>query len=119
MRRRMMKNKNKEKNQNQEKFKSFNNIVGSKNISMMSVGRNTLSSYSGKDRLKEDNRNSLNISLLKPKKNYLIKEETNLFEKYFSSLTSYFRELTNEKKVNTIDKILKLRQVLDINISIF
>jgi hypothetical protein len=52
-----------------------NNIVCSKNISMMSAGRNTLSSYSGKDRLKEDNRHSLNISLLKPKKNYLIEEE--------------------------------------------
>ena len=119
MRRRMLKKKNKEKSQNQEKFKSFNNIVGSKNISMMSAGRNTLSSYSGKDRLKEDNRNSLNISLLKPKKNYLIEEETNLFEKYFSSLTPYFRELINEKNMNITDKILKLRQVLDINISIF
>ncbi len=119
MRRRMLKNKNKEKNQNQEKLKSFNNIIGSKNISIMSVGRNTLSSYSGKDRLKEDNRNSLNISLLKPKKNYLIEEETNLFEKYFSSLTPYFKELINEKNMNITDKILKLRQVLDINISIF
>ena len=121
LRRRMIKNKDKDKEKNQEKLRSFNNVIGSKKIkdSMINAGRYTLSSYSGKDRFYEDQRKSLNISFLKPKKNYLIEEETNLFEKYFSSLSPYFKELINEKNINTIDKILKLRQVLDINISIF
>ena len=121
MRRRIMKNKDKEKEKNQEMLKSFNNVMGSKNIKISSMRgeRHTLSSLSGKDRFSEDNRNSLNISFLKPKKNYLIEEETNLFEKYFNSLIPYFKELINEKNMNTTDKILKLRQILDINISIF
>ena len=122
MRRRMLKNKEKK----QEKMKSFNKVIGPKNVknSMMSMGlesgRHTYSSYSGKDRLSQDNRSSLNINFFKPKKNYLIEEESNLFEKYFNSFIPYFKELIFEnKKINTTDKILKLREALDINIANF
>ena len=123
MRRRMLKNKEKkiDKN-NQDKLKSFNNIIfESKNIrnSIMNMGRYTYSSKSGKDIFNEDDRNSINISYFKPKKNYLIEEERDLFEKYFFSLIPYFRELISDKDINTSDKILKLKEVLDINISTF
>ena len=123
MRRRMLKNKDKKINQyNQDKLKSFNNIfLESKNIpnSAMNMGRYTYSSKSGKDLFNEEERNSINISYFKPKKNYLIEEERDLFEKYFFSLIPYFRELISEENINTSDKILKLKEVLDINISTF
>ena len=94
MRRRMLKNKDKKINLiNQDKLKSFNNIIFESN--------------------------SINMSYFKPKKNYLIEEERDLFEKYFFSLIPYFRELISEKDINTSDKILKLKEVLDINISTF
>ena len=123
MRRRMLKNKDKKINLiNQDKLKSFNNIIfESKNIrnSTMNMGRYTYSTKSGKDLFNEDERNSINMSYFKPKKNYLIEEERDLFEKYFFSLIPYFRELISEKDINTSDKILKLKEVLDINISTF
>ena len=123
MRRRMLKNKDKKVNQiNQDKLKSFNNIIfESKNVrnSTINLGRYTYSSKSGKDIFNEDERNSINISYFKPKKNYLIEEERDLFEKYFFSLIPYFRELISNKNINTSDKILKLKEVLDINISTF
>jgi hypothetical protein len=119
----MLKNKDKKVNQiNQDKLKSFNNIIfESKNVrnSTINMGRYTYSSKSGKDIFNEDERNSINISYFKPKKNYLIEEERDLFEKYFFSLIPYFRELISNKNINTSDKILKLKEVLDINISTF
>ena len=121
MRRKMLKNKEKKQEKNKEKLKSFNNIIGPKNIrnSTMSMGRYTYSSNSGKERFNEDIRNSINYINSKPKKNYLIEEEINLFEKYFNSFIPYFKELINEKNMNINDKILKLREVLDMNINIF
>ena len=120
MRRRMIKNK--EKYQDKlNKFNNFNNIYDIKNIknSVISMGRPTFSATSGKERFSDDNRNNLNISLLKPRKNYLIEEERDLFEKYFNSLIPFFRELISEKNININDKILKLKEVIDINISTF
>ena len=105
MRRRMLKNKDKKVNQiNQDKLKSFNNIIfESKNVrnSTINMGRYTYSSKSGKDIFNEDERNSINISYFKPKKNYLIEEERDLFEKYFFSLIPYFRELISNKNINS------------------
>ena len=121
IRRRMLKNKEK----NQEKSKTFNKVIGPKNnrYSMTNMGlgsgRNTFSSYTEKERFGEDNRNSINISYFKPKKNYLIEEEPNLFEKYFNTLIPYFKELINERNINTTDKVLKLREVLELNIANF
>ena len=117
MRRRMIKNREK----NQDKLNMFNNLYDIKNIknSMMSMGRHNFSATSGKERFSDDNRNSLNISLLKPKKNYLIEEERDLFEKYFNSLIPFFRVLISDKDINITDKILKLKEVLDINIATF
>ena len=121
MRRKILKNKEKKSEKNQEKLKSFNKIIGPKNIrnSYMSMGRYTYSSYSGKEIFNEDNRNSINTNFSKPKKNFLIEEEINLFEKYFNSLIPYFQELINDKNMNINDRILKLREILDMNINIF
>ena len=120
MRRRMIKKKEKNIDKLND-FNSFNNLYDIKNIkkSMMNMGRHTFSVTSGKERFSEDNRNSLNISLLKPRTNYLIEEERDLFEKYFHSLIPFFRELISDKNININDKILKLKEVLDINISTF
>ena len=115
MRRKMLKNREK----NNEKFKSFNSNIKKSNIGV-SMGRKTFSSNSEKDRFREDIRNSsINMSYMKPNKNYLIEEESNLFEKYFNSLIPYFKELISERNMNRHDKILKLREVLDINIGTF
>ena len=121
MRRKILKNKEKKSEKNKEKLKSFNKIIGPKNIrnSYMSMGRYTYSSYSGKEIFDEDNRNSINTNFSKPKKNFLIEEEINLFEKYFNSLIPYFQELINDKNMNINDRILKLREILDMNINIF
>ena len=121
MRRKILKNKEKKSEKNKEKLKSFNKIIGPKNIrnSYMSMGRYTYSSYSGKEIFNEDNRNSINTNFSKPKKNFLIEEEINLFEKYFNSLIPYFQELINDKNMNINDRILKLREILDMNINIF
>ena len=67
------------------------------------------------------NSNSINININKinQRKKYLIEEESNLFEKHFNSFIPYFKELIAHKKINFNDKILKLREVLNINISNF
>ena len=124
MRRRMMKVKEINKEKNQEKFKIFNNVIGPKKIrnSEMSIrsDRYTYSTpYSEKDSNNENNRISLNINYFKPQKNYLIEEESQLFEKYFNTLIPYFKELINYKTKNTADKVFKLREALNLNINIF
>ena len=111
MRRKMLKNRDKKK-------EKFNNFIDSKNFRNSNLGGG-IGINRSKDRFSDDIRNSSNISYIKPKKNYLVEEESNLFEKYFNSLIPYFKELINEKKMNQNDKILKLREVLDINIGTF
>ena len=66
--------------------------------------------------------NTINSNTMTKRSNYLNEEESNLFEKYFSSLTPYFKELISDKsgqRFNINDKILKLREVLDTNILSF
>lgn len=88
---------------------SFNKISGSKSKSELSL--------KGKISSMEENSNTINI--IRQKKSYLVEEESNLFEKYFSSFIRYFKELESNKRINTNDKILKLREVLDLNINDF
>ena len=59
------------------------------------------------------------INIIRQKKSYLVEEESNLFEKYFSSFIRYFKELESNKRINTNDKVLKLREILDLNINDF
>ena len=88
---------------------AFNKISGSKSKSELSL--------KGKISSMEETSNTINI--IRQKKSYLVEEESNLFEKYFSSFIRYFKELESNKRINTNDKILKLREVLDLNINDF
>lgn len=91
---------------------SFNKITESNSKSEMSFKRKTSS-------MKEPSNTINTINIIRQKKSYLVEEESNLFEKYFSSFIRYFKELESNKRININDKILKLREVLDLNINDF
>ena len=114
-RRRERKKNDKNKESNQRKIKPLINISSNKigNINSMSKSRSRYSMNIS---------NTINSNTMTKRSNYLNEEESNLFEKYFSSLTPYFKELISDKsgqRFNINDKILKLREVLDTNILSF
>ena len=113
-RRKELKNKEIIIDKSPRKNKSFN--IFSPNKSIISGARNTLSMQENQSIL---NSNSININKINQRKSYLIEEESNLFEKYFNSFIPYFKELIANKKINFNDKILKLRETLNININNF
>ena len=88
---------------------AFNKVFESKSKSNMSL----------KARNSSIKITSNTINTIRQKKSYLIEEESNLFEKYFNSFIRYFKELESNKRININDKILKLREVLDLNINDF
>jgi hypothetical protein len=107
-RRKELKKKEKNIGINQKKVNSFINISSSSNIINKS---GNLSKISLENSIFNIKNNQI--------KSYLVEEESYLFEKYFNSFIPYFNELIINKNINTNDKILKLREVLDININNF
>ena len=107
-RRKELKKKEKNIGINQKKVNSFINISSSSNIINKSGNLSKISSENSIFNIKN---NQI--------KSYLVEEESYLFEKYFNSFIPYFNELIINKNINTNDKILKLREVLDININNF
>lgn len=117
-RRRELKKKEKNIETNQSKLKSFINISSSNNLKRKSSFASGVKSQFSMTE-EQNIKNNINLNSLKQRKNYLIEEENFLFEKYFNSFVPYFKELINNKGISTNDKILKLREVLDININHF
>ena len=118
-RRREMKRKEKNLEKNPKSFMN-NRIISSDKSSgnsfkiLSSKKTSNIKDYTNK-RISND----MSISSLSQRNIYLNEEENNLFEKYFNSFIPYFKELINNKKINTNGKILKLREVLDRTIDIF
>ena len=108
--------KNKEINIDKSPRKKISFNVFSANKSIMSGPRNTFSMQENQSIL---NSSSININKINQRKNFLTEEESNLFEKYFNSFIPYFKELIANKKINFNDKILKLREILNMNINNF
>lgn len=97
---------------NQKKLKEINSHVSGQNINISIMNSSRISRIS-------TNKNNINMNSIQSKKNYLMEEENNLFEKYLSSFGPYFQELKNNKNLNFNDKIIRLSEVFDNNIKIF
>ena len=111
-RRKEIKKRKKVDNINLNKLKSFNKIFNSK----INTSNIVLTLDKNKNNLKINNINTFNINSLKQNKSYLTEEENNLFEKYFNSFIPYFKELIINRNLSREDKIIKLREVFDINV---
>jgi hypothetical protein len=119
-RRRELKKREKKLEKNQNSLKIVNNkIISFDNKSENSRILTSKKSLNIRDKTNQKSSDNISINSLKQRNTYLNEEENNLFEKYFSSLTPYFKELISNKIINTNDKILKLREVLDKSIDIF
>ena len=119
-RRRDLKKKEKKIEINQKTLKFMNKVIlSSENNSVNSRKIISKISSNKKDNLSDINSKNIKFSPLKQRNNYLVEEENNLFEKYFNSFIPYFQQCINEKRINTNDKILKLREVLDKAIDVF
>ena len=95
--------------QNQKKLKEINSRVSGQNINISIMNSSRIST----------NKNNISINSTQLKKNYLVEEESNLFEKYLYSFGPYFQELKKNKNSNFNDKIIRIGEVLDNNIKIF